>query len=167
MKEVGNTPLLARFTTELLRVRGAATGGLDAIAYEVASQKLKEIEFQQWCSSCTGTVRIQLKRLPEGVVAVGDELSSVESAAHRKARAGTRYGLRRLAARSPGKTLLVGIEQGREVLDFRNFLRWIDKFELGDFGAYNGNVVPPTGDDPRCKLVLAAVVPAFCALFGK
>jgi hypothetical protein len=75
------------------------------------------------------------------------------------------YGLRRLAARQPRKTLFFGIEQSSELMGLRDFLRWIDKFELGDLGAYNGNIVPPGADNPTWRLMLAAQVPAFESFF--
>jgi hypothetical protein len=105
LKKVSDDLQLARFTTELLRIRTAATGGREVIAYRTASGDLNEAEFQQWSATCTGTIRILLELLPNGVLAVVEEFSEVRSAAHHKARAGTRYGLRRLAARQPRKTL--------------------------------------------------------------
>ena len=79
MSNVANAAALARFTTELLRIRVAATGGTDIVAYQVSSETLKEAQFQQWCSSRVKTIRAQPELLSEGVFVLAEELSSVES----------------------------------------------------------------------------------------
>lgn len=162
---IDNVPL-ARFTNELLRIRIAAVTNAQLLGYVVASARLNEVEFVQWSAKCEGTIRVELERFSGGVLATCEELSAQETAQYRRDRRGTRFGLKQLAARQRLKTLDFGIETGSQVLDLRTFLCWINRFDLGDFGAYNGELSPPVQDGAPWRLILANRVPAFESFFG-
>lgn len=160
MSALNNKQRLARFTDELLRIRVLRGTGEPLASYVEAAtgHTMTPEEFVSWCVSTETTVRIDLRK-STAYQAVVFPLSAEESEAHTRARSGSRYGLRQLARNLPEKTFRVRVEGGQETLTLPEFLHWINKYDLDDVGACNGNWSEPRGGEPRV-LILVALVPA-------
>lgn len=152
---------LARFTDELLKIRVLRGTGEPLTSYLEAAtgQELSLERLLSWCSNTETTVRIVIRKSESGYQAEVSRMSAEESQTYKKARAGSRYGFRRLARTLLEGTFWVRVESGRETITFPEFLYWIDKYDLNDIGACNGDW-GETQDGALRVLTLTALVPA-------
>ncbi len=133
---------VARFSIELIKVRVRTMLRMPVRFLASTGHAISEAEFERWCAGTSHSVRLTLAVTASAVEVSGSTLSDEETRTLKRAASDFQGPMARLASTHGGSDCQFIVEGGLVALSLREFLNWLEDFDIGELGWVGGNWVP-------------------------